>query len=181
MGGIRPGPEMPAPEAFADLVGPLGIDEQTTVVVYDGGQRSQMAGMTAWTFPYYGHPELRYLDGGLAKWIAEGLPLSGDAPAHAPRTFAAQPRASVYCTLDQAKAAVGGDGTILWDVRHLGEFNGTTPGWNPPPRLGHLPGAVHLEYTELFDADDGTLKPAAELRALLEASGITPESAVATY
>ena len=184
LGGIRPGPEMPEPEAFAHLVGALGIDERTAVVVYDAGGRSQMAqmaGMTAWTFLYYGHPDIRYLDGGLAKWTAEGLPLSSDAPTHEPRTFAASPLEGVYCRLDQAQASVDDDGVVFWDVRSLGEFDGTTPGWNPPPRLGHLPGAIHLEYTTLFDADDGTLKPAAELTALLGAKGITPEAAVVTY
>ena len=71
LGGIRPEPEMPEPEAFAQLVGGLGIDECTPVVVYDAGERSQMAGMTAWTFLYYGHPDIRYLDGGLAKWTGQ--------------------------------------------------------------------------------------------------------------
>ena len=65
--------------------------------------------------------------------------------------------------------------------RSLGEFEGKTAGWNPPPRLGHLPGARHLEFIELFDPDDGTVKPAAALTALLGAKGITPEAAVVTY
>ena len=78
-------------------------------------------------------------------------------------------------------ATAGGLGVVLWDVRTIGEFEGMTAGWNPPPRLGHLPGAIHLEYIELFDADSGTLKPAAELTALLEAKGITPEASVTTY
>ncbi len=55
LGGLRPGPEMPEPEAFAHLVGALGIDQSTTVVVYDAG-RSQMAGLVAWAFLYYGIP-----------------------------------------------------------------------------------------------------------------------------
>ncbi len=66
-------------------------------------------------------------------------------------------------------------------MRAIGEFDGTAKGWNPPPRLGHLPGAIHLEYTELFDADNGTLKPAAELTTLLAAKGITPEATVVAY
>ena len=172
---------MPEPEAFASLVGALGIDQHTTVVVYDAGEGSQMAGMTAWTFLYYGQPDLHYLDGGLAKWTAEGLPLSSDAPTHEPRTFAAQPLKGVYCGLQQAKASVADDGVVIWDVRSRGEFDGKHAGWNPPPRLGHLPGAVQLNYAELFDAGDGTLKPAADLTALLETHGITPESAVVTY
>ena len=181
LGGIRPGSAMPEPEDFAQLVGALGIDERTPVVVYDAGGRSQMAGMTAWTFLYYGHPELRYLDGGLAKWTAEGRPLSSDTPAHEPRTFTAHPVEGVYCSLDRAKATVDDDGVVFWDVRAIGEFEGTTKGWKPPPRLGHLPGAIHLEFIELFDADDGTLKPAAELTTLLAGKGITPQAPVVTY
>ena len=87
----------------------------------------------------------------------------------------------VYCSLDQAKASVDDGGGVFWDTRSLGEFEGTTKGWNPPPRLGHLPGAIHLEWADLFDADNGTLKPAAELTTLLGAKGITPEAAIATY
>jgi len=180
LGGLRTGPEMPEPEAFARLVGALGIDERTPVVVYDAGG-PPTAGIVAWAFLYYGHPETRLLDGGLTKWTAEGLPLSSDAPAHEPRAFAARLVEGVYCSLDQAKASVNDDGGVFWDVRTLGEFEGTTKGWNPPPRLGHLPGAVHLDLAELFDADNGTLKPAAELTTLLGATAISPEATVATY
>jgi thiosulfate/3-mercaptopyruvate sulfurtransferase len=89
LGGIRGASEgMPQPAAFAEMVGALGIDDQTTVVVYDTGGVSQMAGMTAWAFLYYG-ANVRYLDGGLMKWTAEGRPVSTDLPAHEPRTFAA--------------------------------------------------------------------------------------------
>ncbi len=181
LGGIRLGSEMPAPEAFADLVGGLGIDQSTPVVVYDAGERSQMAGMTAWTFLYYGHPDVRLLDGGLAKWTAEGLPLSGDAPTHEPRTFRARVVEGVYCSLDQAKASVDDDGSVIWDVRSVGEFEGTSKGWNAPPRLGHLPGAIHLDHNELFDPGNGTLKSATELTSLLESKGITPQATVFAY
>jgi thiosulfate/3-mercaptopyruvate sulfurtransferase len=128
LGGIRPGPEMPEREAFARLVGELGIDETSPIVIYDAGERSQMAGMTAWAFLYYGHPDIRYLDGGLAKWSAEGLPVSSDHASHEPRTFSADPVESVYWDLDQAKAAIDDDRTLFWDVRSAGEFDGTTAG-----------------------------------------------------
>ncbi len=179
-GGLRPGPEMPDPEAFAHLVGALGIDERTPVVIYDGGG-PPTAGFVAWAFLYYGHPDTRLLDGGLTKWTAEGQALSTDAHAHEPRAFTARLEEGVYCSLDQAKASVHDDDVVFWDVRSVGEFEGTTKGWNAPPRLGHLPGAVHLDLAELFDADNGTLKLAAELAALLGATGISPEATVATY
>ncbi len=183
-GGLRTEAEMPEPEAFAHFVGALGIDERTPVVVYGAVSADsfpQMAGFIAWAFLYYGHPDTRFLDGGLEKWTAEGRLLSSDAPAHEPRAFAARLVEDVYCPLDQAKATVHDDSAVFWDVRTLGEFDGTTPGFNPPPRIGHLPGAIHLEWTELFDADNGTLKPAAELTILLRAKGITPEVGVVTY
>ena len=180
LGGLRTGSEMPEPEDFAHLVGALGIDESIKVVVYDAGG-PPTAGMVAWAFLYYGHPDTRLLDGGLTKWTAEGLPLSTDAPAHEPRPFAARLAAGVYCSLDQAKASVDDDGVVFWDVRDVGEFEGTKKGWNAPPRLGHLPGAIHLEWAELFDSDNGTLKPADELNALLGARGITPQAAIVSY
>jgi thiosulfate/3-mercaptopyruvate sulfurtransferase len=180
LGGLRDGPEMPEPAAFAELIGALGIDESTPVVVYDAG-RSQMAGMTAWAFLYYGHPDIRYLEGGLARWTAEGHAVTSDLTSHEPRTFTAQPVEGVLCRLDQAKASVDDDGAVFWDTRSDGEFDGSAAGWNPPPRLGHLPGAIHLEWTELFDGDGGTFLPAAELTTLLGAKGITPELVVHTY
>ena len=180
LGGLRPGSEMPGPEAFAQRVGSLGIDGRTSVVVYDAGG-PPTAGIVAWAFLYYGHPDTRLLDGGLTKWTAEGHPLSSDAPAHEARAFEARLVEGVYCSLDQARAFADDDDDVFWDVRDLGEFEGTKKGWNAPPRLGHLPGAIHLEWAELFDADSGTLKPAAELTALLRTQGISPEATVVAY
>jgi thiosulfate/3-mercaptopyruvate sulfurtransferase len=179
LGGLRTGSEMPEPEAFAHLAGALGIDEHTRVVVYDGGG-PPTAGVVVWAFLYYGHADTGLLDGGLTKWTAEGLPLSTDAPAHEPRAFPARLAEGVYCSLDQAKASVADDGVVFWDVRGVGEFEGTKKGWNAPPRLGHLPGAIHLEWAELFDSS-GTLKPADELNTLLGAKGITPQATVVSY
>ncbi len=179
-GGLRTGSEMPGPEAFAQLVGALGIDEHTKVVVYDGGG-PPTAGIVAWAFLYYGHPDVRLLDGGLTKWTAEELPLANDAPAHEPRVFTARLEEGVFCSLNQAKSYLDDDGVVLWDVRSVGEFDGTKKGWNAPPRLGHLPGAIHLDWAELFDPGDGTLKPADELNSLLGAKGITPQATVFAY
>lgn len=180
LGGLRTTSEMPEPEAFAQLVGALGIDEHTKVVVYDAGG-PPTAGMVAWAFLYYGHPDVRLLDGGLTRWTTEGLPLSNEAPAHEPRAFSARLAEGVYCSLDDAKASVDDGVVVFWDVRSVGEFEGTTKGWNAPPRLGHLPGAIHLDWAELFDSDNGTLKPSAELTTLMGAQGITPEAKVVSY
>jgi thiosulfate/3-mercaptopyruvate sulfurtransferase len=171
--------DMGTPEEFARLAGGLGIASDATVVVYD--TPSQRMGMVAWTFLYYGHRDIRILDGGVTKWLAEARPLVTEVPSWAPVLYEAMPVASVYCSLDDAKAGVGRDDFVFWDTRSEGEYTGEQAGFDSPPRLGRIPGAAHLEWTQLFDSETRTLKPAPELQEMLEAVGITPEKQVASY
>ena len=171
--------EMASPAEFARLVGGLGIDNAATVVVYD--TPTQRMGMVAWAFLYYGHADVRVLDGGVTKWLAEGRKLDTQAPAWPPVTYRARPIEAVYCSLGQAKAAGSRDDFVFWDTRSADEYAGTVAGFGSVPRLGRIPGAVHLEWTELLDPESRTLKPAAELRQLLEMRGITPDKQVASY
>jgi thiosulfate/3-mercaptopyruvate sulfurtransferase len=171
--------DMGSPAEFARLASGLGIDNDTTVVVYD--TPSQRVGMVAWTFLYYGHEDVRILDGGLAKWLAEGRPLTTETSSWPPTTYVASPATAVYCSLDEAKSAVGRDDFVFWDTRSADEYTGAAGGFGAPPRLGRIPGAVHLEWTELLDPASRTLRPAAELREMLDARGITPDKQVASY
>jgi len=138
-------------------------------------------GMVAWTFLYYGHADIRILDGGVTKWLSEGRPLDMQQPDWPPVSYVARPVGAVCCSLDQAKAGVGRDEFVFWDTRSDAEYTGDEAGFRAPPRPGHIPGAAHLEWTELFDPGSRTLKPAAELRQLLESRGITPDKQVASY
>jgi thiosulfate/3-mercaptopyruvate sulfurtransferase len=171
--------DMGSPERFARTAGELGIANDATVVVYD--TPTQRMGMVAWTFLYYGHSDVRILDGGVAKWLAEGRELETRLPAWPPVFYEARPVEAVYCSLDQAKAADGRDDFVFWDTRSVGEYAGDTAGFGSVPRPGHIPGAAHLEWAELLDAETRTLKPAADLRQLLGKHGITPEKQVASY
>jgi thiosulfate/3-mercaptopyruvate sulfurtransferase len=171
--------DMGSPEEFARVAGGLGIDNDTTVIVYD--TPSQRMGMVAWTFLYYGHADVRILDGGVAKWLAEGRPLDTQLPEWPSVTYMARPMEAVYCSLEQAKASVGRDDFVFWDTRSGDEYAGNAAGFGSVPRLGRIPGAAHLEWTELLDPESRTLKPAAELRQLLEERGITPDKQVASY
>jgi thiosulfate/3-mercaptopyruvate sulfurtransferase len=171
--------DMGPPEEFARLAGGLGIANDSTVVVYD--TPSQRMGMVAWTFLYYGHPDVRILDGGVTKWLAEGRPLDTGLPSWPPADYQATPVEAVYCSLDEAKAGVARDDFVFWDTRSEGEYTGEVAGFDSPPRPGHVPGAAHLDWAELFDPETRTLKPAPELRQLLEARGITPDKQVASY
>ena len=171
--------DMGPPAEFARFAGGLGIDNDTTVVVCD--TPTQRMGMVAWTFLYYGHADVRILDGGLAKWLAEGRPLETQRPAWPAAAYVAKPTEAVYCPLEQAKAGVERADFVFWDTRTADEYAGKVGGFGSVPRLGRIPGAVHLEWTELLDPEHRTLKPAAELRQLLERRGITPDKQVASY
>lgn len=172
--------DMANPEDFARVAGGLGIGNNATVVVYDAP--SQMMGMVAWAFIYYGHQDVRLLDGGYHKWTEEGKPVSTQAASYPHTVFGAKPVEAIYCSLSQAKFFHGRPQTVFWDTRSEAEYQGTaTAGFEPLSRLGRIPGAIHLEWTELLDPATKTLKPAAELRALLESRGITPDCEIGTY
>ncbi len=173
--------DMASPDEFASLAGNLlGVSNDMTAVVYDAP--SQMAGMVAWSFLYYGHLDVRILDGGIEKWSLENRPTSTQVPDYPPALFVPKPQEALYCSLDQAKGAVNQPKTVFWDTRSLEEFEGTaSAGGTTPARLGRIPGAVHLDWRELFDQDTKTLKPAEELHALLASHGITPESEINSY
>ena len=172
--------DMASPEEFASLAGNLGISNDMTVVVYD--HPSQSMGTVAWAFLYHGHPDVRILDGGLAKWSLEQRPISTQTVDYPRAVFVPTPQEALYCSLDQAKTAASQPNILFWDTRSLEEFEGTA--WamgEAPPRLGRIPGAVHLDWRDLFDRDTKTLKPANELHALLGSRGITPEYEINTY
>jgi thiosulfate/3-mercaptopyruvate sulfurtransferase len=173
--------DMAAPEEFNRVAGNLGISNDMTVVVYD--TPSQIMGMIAWAFLYYGHEDVRILDGGFDKWSHEGRPISSQAANYPPTTYTANAVEAIYCSLTDAKAAHGQPETVFWDTRSRAEYEGSvaSTGGEPPPRLGRIPGSVHLEWTELLDPATKTLKPAADLRVLLESKGITPETQINTY
>ncbi len=171
--------DMASPNEFSRLAGNLGISNDMTVDVYD--DPSQTMGMVAWAFLYYGHMDVRILDGGLAKWSRENRPTSTQAVEYTHATFVPKPQEAIYCSLDQALSAASQPKTVFWDTRSLEEFEGTAGGFGAPVRLGRIPGAIHLEWSELFDQDTKTLKPANALHALLGSRGLTPDYEIDTY
>lgn len=167
------------PDQAAETFGRMGIGDDTLVVVYDG-DRARLAARFWWTLTYYGHRNVRVLNGGVSKWLAEGRPVTMAVPAPSAARFTPRPDPAVLGTCDLVKAGVGRDDTVFLDVRSAGEFSGAVTRGNK--RAGHVPGAVHLEWTNFVTADEHkTFKPAAELREMLRAAGVTPDKNVFTY
>jgi len=172
--------EMASPEEFSLLAGKLGIGNGGTIIVYD--IPNQHMGLVAWAFLYYGHCDVRVLDGGFEKWTREGRPVSTQPTNYPEANFTAKPVDAIYCSFSHAKASHGRPETVFWDTRTLSEYHGGAEGHGkPPPRPGHIAGAAHLDWVELIDPETKTFKPAAELRALLASKGITPDREVNTY
>jgi thiosulfate/3-mercaptopyruvate sulfurtransferase len=172
-------PLVASPEQVAALMESMGIGNDTTVVAYDGSG-GLYAARFWWVLSYYGHTKVRVLNGGWNKWFNQGRPITTDVTQPAQATFIAREQTDRVCLLDYGVSSVGQSDTIFLDVRSDGEWLGTNNRRNQ--RAGHVPGAVHLEWLN-FVTDDKyqTIKPAHELRGMLEERGVTPDKQVITY
>lgn len=159
------------PEEFARAVGALGIGDQHQVVVYDGSGANLSAARAWWMFRVYGHPRVAVLDGGFGKWRAEGRPTESDAITPVPARFTPRFHSDMLRDLSQVAAALADPVTQVVDARSTGRFQGDEPEPRAGLRGGHMPGSRNVHYAGLVAAD-GTMLPAAELRARFEAAGV---------
>jgi len=168
------------PEQFARELSDMGIGNETRVVCYDASG-SLYATRFWWCLRYYGHDACVVVDGGFRKWLLEGRPLDFSVPGRGGATFTASgPRADIVCLAEDLKQRIGRPGTVIWDVRSAGEWTGANSRGNQ--RVGHVPGAVHREWSDAMTAGPvQTFRPAAELQAMLDGLGIRPEHEVVTY
>ena len=168
-----------SPERFELLMSDLGVSDDTLVVTYDSS-RSLYAARVWWVLNYHGHTNVAVLNGGWDRWVHEGRPVSLASPEARKGAFHSNPTTHLVCTLEEAVARVGSETTLFWDVRTDGEWTGAETRGNR--RAGRIPGAVHLEWSNLMTADaHRVFRPAAEMRSMLESAGITPEREVVTY
>ena len=167
------------PDQFKNMCQGLGIGDDTLVITYDNSQ-SLTAARLWWALNYYGHSNVKVLDGGWRRWINEGRSVSFDKPGPVSNvTFTPKNDESIMVKVDELKEACSVADAVLWDVRSDGEWDGTAARGNK--RAGHIPGAVHLEWFNLMDQETHRFKPPVEIRRLLAANGITPEKKIYTY
>jgi thiosulfate/3-mercaptopyruvate sulfurtransferase len=163
------------PEAFGELMGSRGISNDHTVVLY-GDRNNWFAAYTYWFFLYYGHDKVRLMNGPREKWISEGRETSTDVPSYSPASFRTSgPDESIRARRDEVLAALDSE-TSLVDVRSPQEFSGeliAMAGYEQEgaQRPGHIPGAISVPWAQAVN-DDGTFKPADELRELYTSKGV---------
>jgi thiosulfate/3-mercaptopyruvate sulfurtransferase len=171
--------------AFEQLMGRLGIANDTTLVLY-GDKNNWFAAYAYWYLKIYGHRDVRILDGGRQKWIDEGRELTKDVPAPAAASYTAAARdESIRAYRDAVRDAIGADRHALVDVRSPQEYSGeliAAPGYEQEgaQRGGHIPTAASIPWAQAV-RDDGTFKSADELRTLYEGKGVTADKAVTAY
>jgi thiosulfate/3-mercaptopyruvate sulfurtransferase len=183
------------PEAFARLAARLGIAPDTTVVFY-GDRNNWWAAYAYWLFKLYQHEDCRIMNGGRAKWIAEGRELTKEITAVQPTSYPTpQVDGSIRAYQDDVLAFVGarrGDRTAalpanhaLVDVRSPGEYAGQVTHMPDYPqegvlRGGHIPGAQSIPWAQAANPDQ-TFKSPDDLRALYAGKGVTPDKDVVVY
>jgi thiosulfate/3-mercaptopyruvate sulfurtransferase len=172
-------------KALESLLGQSGISNDTTILLY-GDNNNWFAAYAFWQLKYYGHQDVRLINGGRKKWVEEKRPLSTEPTKVASTTYhATSPDESirarkeeVFSTLDKKTAAQ------LVDVRSADEFTGkiiAPPGMSETAqRAGHIPGAANIPWAQAAN-EDGTFKSSDALKALYEGKGITGKNEVIAY
>lgn len=172
-------------EQFERILGERGIAGARTVVFY-GDRNNWFATYVFWLFKYYGHREARILNGGRDKWIREKRPLTTDVPRFPPVEYRAQPpNQGIRALRDELLAKVQQRAVALVDVRSPEEYRGEllAPAAYPQEgaqRGGHIPGALNVPWGQNV-REDGTFKPADELRRLYEPVGVSPDREIVAY
>jgi thiosulfate/3-mercaptopyruvate sulfurtransferase len=167
-----PGPAgrhpLPGTAAFQAAMRAAGVSQGGLVVVYDDGD-STVAARGWWTLRYYGHENVRVLDGGYRGWVNAGLAVTTAGPAPVPGDFTARP--GHMPVLDAAGAQATARTGLLLDARAGERYRGETEPVDPV--AGHIPGAISVPTTGNVNAD-GTFKDAAELTSRFAALGTIP-------
>jgi thiosulfate/3-mercaptopyruvate sulfurtransferase len=167
------------------LLSESGIGRDTTVILY-GDNNNWFAAWAFWQLKIYGHSDVRIMDGGRKKWLAEGRELTTDVPSYTASAYTAKdPDLSLRALLPTVQTAVAKEKTVdLVDVRSPQEFSGeliAPPGSTEfSQRAGHIPSAQNIPWGKACN-DDGTFKSADELKALYAAQGVDGSKPVIAY
>ena len=177
--------ELLTSDEVADLLGRSGISNDTTIVLY-GDNNNWFAAWAFWFLRMYGHQDVKLMNGGRVKWVAEGRPITNDAPSPAAVSYsAAAADTSLRALRDTVLVAASAGGTQLVDVRSPAEYSGEVIAPENMPqegaqRSGHIPGAASIPWLTTIN-DDGTFKSADELTGIYESKGIDGGTDVITY
>ncbi len=180
-------PGMMAPQKqIEDLMGDLGIDNKSTIVIYSDGPDN---GRFWWVLAYYGFPikQMKLLDGGIDAWKVKGFSVEIVPPKVEKASFKLPKETkrvrSMLCTLSDVKSAIRKPGKVILDVRSKSEFWGEEMK-KGATRTGRIPGVVWVEWDKVL-VEGGPYKnywkPAEEIKEIFTVSGVTPDKDIYIY
>lgn len=173
-------------DGFEKLMSDKGIGNDTTVVLY-GDRNNWYATYTFWLFKMYGHQDVRVMDGGRLKWELENRPWTREAPSHGPAQYHAPERdESIRAFRDEVFKQMEAKKPLI-DVRSPAEYKGELLHMVDYPqegaqRGGHIPTAKNIPWATAANPDNGTFRPAEELKQIYQAQNhIAPQEEVISY
>ncbi len=161
---------LPPAEKFASRCQALGLGDGSRIVVYDNSPIRSAARLW-WMLHLFGAHEVAILDGGFAKWQAEGRQVESGKPIVRHRHFTVWADKSLVRDAAQITENLRTKAEQLVDARSAARFTGAEADPRPGVRSGHIPGSKNIPYAALFN-DDGTYKAPADIKALFDAAGI---------
>ena len=172
---------------FEALASRIGITPETLCVFY-GDKNNWWAAYALWVFHLFGHTNARIMDGGRLKWVQEGRPMTRERPDYPATRYIAPERddQTARAFRDQVLQHVETRLPLI-DVRSPAEFSGERLHMEDYPnegalRGGHIPGARNVPWSRALNPQDGTFKPATELRLIYEEEqGLSPDDEVIVY
>jgi len=174
-------------QAYEELLQRIGVNNDTTLILY-GDFNNWFAAFAFWVFKYYGYNDVRILNGGRKKWLAEDKPVTKEIPSYPKGNFKIEqqlePDKNIRTFLNYVRNTLGTN--TLIDVRSPKEFTGeiTAPPEYPTEhaqRGGHIPSAINIPWGQAVNDADGTFKSVEELKKLYESKGVTPDKEIIAY
>jgi len=171
---------------FEALMSKNGITSDTEVILY-GDFNNWFTAYVFWVFKYYGHENVKIMNGGRKKWELENRDYTTNEPQITPTTYNAQPPdEGLRAYYDDVRGALGKEDTVMVDVRSPAEFIGAVRAAAEYPmeiaqKAGHIPGANNIPWATAVNYADGTFKTVEELRKNYDLKGVTPDKDVITY
>ena len=171
---------MPPAEQFAEAMGRYGVGDDSDVVLYDRSG-NMWAARIWWMLRAFGFDRARILDGGWARWTAEGRPASSEVPAYPPATFTARPRPELIASKDDVLAAIESGQTCIVNALNGAQHRGEVA---PYGRPGHIKGSVNVPAmgaAGVVDPETQLYHPVDEIRRRFEEAGARPDQRMITY
>jgi thiosulfate/3-mercaptopyruvate sulfurtransferase len=157
---------LPPADVFETMVGAMGIDNNTHVIVYDRAGIAMAASRVWWMFRVFGHDKVQVLDGGLPVWTASGGPLGSKTAITNKKVFKAHFRPELFKQLNDIRANLTEERFTVLDARDPSRYAGSAAEPRPGMTGGHIPGSINTPYAALIDPSTGLMRSVDDLKKI---------------